>query len=79
MDHHHAQPGAREVSRVVVSGEGALISGLDSHLGELLGLPAQLARPAERLAYNRSNVSDEQLRAMEPVLTVALGLAMEEA
>jgi len=79
VDHHHAQPGAREVSRVVVSGEGALISGLDSHLGELLGLPAQLARPAERLAYNRSNVSDEQLRAMEPVLTVALGLAMEEA
>ena len=79
VDHHHAQPGAREVSRVVLSGEGALISGLDSHLGELLGLPAELARPAERLASNKSNVSDEQLRAMEPVLAVALGLAMEEA
>ena len=79
VDHHHAQPGAREVSRVVLSGEGALISGLDSHLGELLGLPAELARPTERLASNRSNVSDEQLRAMEPVLAVALGLAMEEA
>lgn len=79
VDHHHAQPGAREVSRVVLSGEGALISGLHSHLGELLGLPTELARPAERLASNRSNVSDEQLRAMEPVLAVALGLAMEEA
>lgn len=79
VDHHHAQPGAREVSRVVLSGEGALISGLHSHLGDLLGLPTELARPAERLASNRSNVSDEQLRAMEPVLAVALGLAMEEA
>lgn len=79
VDHHHAQPGAREVSRVLLSGEGALISGLDSYLGELLGLPAELARPAERLASNRSNVSDEQLRAMEPVLAVAIGLAMEEA
>jgi type IV pilus assembly protein PilM len=79
VDHHHAQPGAREVSRVVLSGEGALIPGLDSYLGGLLGLPTDLARPVERLASNRSNVSDEQLRAMEPVLAVALGLAMEEA
>ncbi|QIN83036.1 hypothetical protein GBA63_10520 [Rubrobacter tropicus] len=79
VDHHHAQPGAREVSRVVISGEGALISGLDTFLGERLGLPAERARPAERLSANRSNVSDEQLSAMEPVLAVAMGLAMEEA
>jgi type IV pilus assembly protein PilM len=79
VDHHHAQPGAREVSRVVLSGEGALIPGLDSYLGGLLGLPTDLASPVQRLASNRSNVSDEQLRAMEPVLAVALGLAMEEA
>lgn len=79
VDHHHAQPGAREVSSVVISGEGALISGLDSFLGERLGLPAERARPVERLSANRSNVSDEQLGAMEPVLAVAIGLAMEEA
>ena len=79
VDHHHAQPGAREVSSVVVSGEGALISGLDSFLAERLGLPAERARPVERLSANRSNVSDEQLGAMEPVLAVAIGLAMEEA
>ena len=79
VDHHHAQPGAREVSRVVISGEGALVSGLDTFLGERLSLPAERARPAERLSANRSNVSDEQLSAMEPVLAVAIGLAMEEA
>jgi type IV pilus assembly protein PilM len=79
VEHHHAQAGAREVTRVVLSGEGALISGLHTYLGELLEVPTQRARPADRLAANRSNVSDEQLRAMEPVLAVAMGLAMEEA
>jgi type IV pilus assembly protein PilM len=79
IEYHHAQPRAREVSRLLLSGEGALIAGLASHMGELLGLPAENARPAEKLAANRSNVSDQQLRAMEPVLAIAFGLAMEEA
>jgi type IV pilus assembly protein PilM len=79
IEYHHAQPGAREVSRLLLSGEGALVAGLASHLGELLDLPAENARPAEKITANRSNVSDEQLRAMEPVLAIALGLAMEEA
>ena len=78
VDYHHAQPRAREVSRLLLSGEGALISGLAAHLGDLIGLPAENARPAGKLAANRSNISDEQLGAMEPVLAVALGLAMEE-
>jgi len=78
LEHHHSQPGAREVSRVLVSGEGALISGLDGYLGELLGIATGRGNPVERLSANRSNVSDEQLRAMEPVLAVAFGLALED-
>lgn len=77
VDYHHSQVGAREVSRVIVSGEGALIPGLESYLGELLGLEARRGNPAAKVAANRSNVSDEQLRVMEPVLAVAFGLAME--
>ena len=78
LEHHHSQPGTREVSRVLVSGEGALISGLDGYLGELLGIATGRGNPVERLSANRSNVSDEQLRAMEPVLAVAFGLALED-
>mgnify|MGYP001191607863 CR=1 FL=1 len=77
-EYHQAQPGSREVSLVVLSGEAGLIPGLASHLSELLGLPVEPARPLAGVLRNRSNVSDEQLRAMEPVLAVALGLAMEE-
>ena len=78
IEYHHSQPDAREVSRVFVSGEGALISGFDAYFGELLGLPTQRGNPVAKLAANRSNVSDAQLGAMEPVLAVAFGLAMED-
>ncbi len=78
VEHHGSEPGAREVSRVLVSGEGALVPGLWAYLGELLGVATGPGSPTEKLAANRSNVSDEQLGAMEPVLAVAIGLAMEE-
>lgn len=79
IEYHYSQPGAQDVSRVFVSGEGALVSGLESYMGELLGVPTHRANPLQKLAANRSNVSDEQLRVMEPVLAVALGLAIEDA
>jgi type IV pilus assembly protein PilM len=63
---------------VVVSGEGALVAGFDAYLGELLGVRTHRGNPVGKLAANRSNVSDEQLGAMEPVLAVAFGLAIED-
>jgi type IV pilus assembly protein PilM len=78
IEHHRSQESAREVSRVLISGEAALIPGLDRYLGELLSVPTGRGNPVEKLSANRSNVSDDQLRAMEPVLAVAFGLAMED-
>jgi type IV pilus assembly protein PilM len=78
IEYHHSQVGSREVTQVLISGEGALIAGLDVYLGELLGVATHRGNPAAKLAANRSNVSDEQLGAMEPVLAVAFGLVMED-
>ncbi len=78
IEHHRSQEAAREVSRVLLSGEAALIPNLDGYLGELLDVPTSRGHPVEKLSGNRSNISDDQLRAMEPVLAVAFGLAMEE-
>jgi type IV pilus assembly protein PilM len=78
IEHHRSQEAAREVSRVLLSGEAALIPNLDGYLGELLDVPTERGNPIEKLSANRSNVSEDQLRAMEPVLAVAFGLAMEE-
>jgi type IV pilus assembly protein PilM len=78
IEYHHSQPGTSEVSQAFVSGEGALIPGLDAYMRELLGVSTHRANPVAKLGSNKSNVSDEQLAAMEPVLAVALGLAMED-
>ena len=79
IEYHYSQPGAREVTRVFVSGEGALINGFDAYLGDILGLDTRRGTLLEKLTANKSNVPDEQLRVMEPVLAVSLGLALEEA
>jgi type IV pilus assembly protein PilM len=78
IEYHHSQPESRGVSQVLVSGEGALVAGFEVYLGELLGVPTHRGNPVAKLAANRSNVSDGQLGAMEPVLAVAFGLAMED-
>jgi type IV pilus assembly protein PilM len=78
IEHHRSQEAASEVSRVLLSGEAALIPGLDRYLGELLNVATGRGNSVEKLSANRSNVSDDQLRAMEPVLAVAFGLAMED-
>ncbi|MGH3146063.1 MAG: type IV pilus assembly protein PilM, partial [Rubrobacter sp.] len=79
IEHHRSQDAARDVSKVLISGEAALIPGLDGYLGGLLDVPTNRGNPVEKISANRSNIEDEQLRAMEPVLAVAFGLAMEEA
>ena len=78
IEHHRSQEAARDVSRVLISGEAALIPGLDVYLGDLLGVPTGRGKPIDKLSANRSNIEDAQLRAMEPVLAVAFGLAMED-
>lgn len=78
IEYHISQPGSREVTQVIVSGEGALVRGIDAYLGDLLGVTTRRATPLQKLAGNKSNVPDEQLRVMEPVLAVAMGLALEE-
>jgi len=78
IEYHIAQPGSREVTQVILSGEGALVGGIDAYLGDLLGVATRRAAPLQKLAGNKSNVPDQQLRVMEPVLAVAMGLALEE-
>jgi len=78
--HYSSQPDvAAEVGHVFVTGEGALVRGMDEFLAGILGVETQRGTPLRKLAGNKSNVPDDQLRLMEPVLAVALGLALEEA
>ncbi|WP_273845757.1 type IV pilus assembly protein PilM [Rubrobacter calidifluminis] len=78
IEYHYSYSGAREVSEMFVSGEGAVVPGIAEYMGDVLGIASRKGRPLRRFAANESNVSDEQLEVMEPVLAVAAGLALEE-
>src|SRR5919199_4013179 len=45
IEYHYSQPGSKEVTQAFVSGEGALVSGIDAYLGELLGVETQRGTP----------------------------------
>ena len=54
VEYHYSQPDAREVSQAFISGEGALVAGMEGYLGELIGVPTERCAPLSRLAGNHS-------------------------
>lgn len=76
LDYYQAQSGSPSVSRVLLSGGGALLEGLPDRLGTALRLPVEIGRPLDRLPVKGSKYSREDLERVEPLLTTAIGLAL---
>jgi type IV pilus assembly protein PilM len=75
LDFYLAQtPGAR-IQRVVVSGGGSKLAGLLDLLRERLSTNVERGRPFEKVNA-RLNLPEEELTEAEPVLAVAVGLAL---
>ena len=64
------------LSGVIITGGGALIPGLLEGLEALLGFPASILSPFEKLEYDRKKFSEEQLNMISFRGGVAMGLAM---
>lgn len=76
LDHYsHSSEGNQRVARIVLSGDGALLRGLDLHVSQEIGLPVGMLDISPRL----DPASFEELGAHYPRFATALGLAMEEA
>ena len=60
FDYYQAQEAAVPVGQLILSGRGALVRNLDSHLAELLGMPVALANPLAHIAENSSDVPDAE-------------------
>ena len=76
LNYYAAQPGAPRIDRVVLSGGGSLLRGLDERLSTATRLPVELARPMSVLRMGKTGLTDEQLAFVEPVITVPVGLAL---
>ena len=76
LDYYLAQPDSARLSRVVLSGGGGLLQGLDQRLSHAVRIPVHAAAPLSRLEIGRTRLSPEQLSYVEPLASVPVGLAL---
>jgi type IV pilus assembly protein PilM len=76
LDYYMAQPGAVRIDRVVLSGGGSRLSGLQDRLATATRLPVQAARPLSALKLGKTGLTPDQLAYVEPMVAVPVGLAM---
>jgi type IV pilus assembly protein PilM len=76
LDYYQAQTGAGRISRVVLSGGGALLAGLPERLAGVLRVPVERAKPFDRLPATKTEFGPEELEQVGPLLTTAIGLGL---
>jgi type IV pilus assembly protein PilM len=76
IDYYLAQPQAARLGRIVLSGGGGRLTGLDGWLSTATRLPVEQAEPLSSLRLGRLGLSAEQLELVRPLAVVPVGLAM---
>ncbi len=76
LDYYLAQPQAVRLRRVVVSGGGAQLGGLVQRLGQATRMTVEAGQPLANFKLGKLGLSPEQLRYVEPLVAVPVGLAM---
>jgi type IV pilus assembly protein PilM len=76
LDYFLAQPGAAQLTRIVLSGGGARLDGLGQRLATATRLPVVPGAATSHLQIGNTGLSPEQLSYVEPQTAVSVGLAM---
>ncbi|HVF19315.1 MAG TPA: type IV pilus assembly protein PilM [Mycobacteriales bacterium] len=76
LDYYLAQPQAVRLRRVVLSGGGAQLGGLVQRLGQATRMSVEAGQPLANFKLGKLGLSPEQLRFVEPLVAVPVGLAM---
>ncbi len=79
LEYFATSSGTGPVSRIVLSGGGSQLAGLAARITATTGLPVQLGNPMTGLLMGRTGLSDQQLRVVQPLSAVPVGLAMAVA
>lgn len=75
FDEYRALPDAQRITRVVITGGGSLLAGLDARLTEALGLPVVTGRPRLGLDVADIGFPPEEYVRLDPYLATPLGIA----
>lgn len=76
LDYYQAQTGASRLSGLVLSGGGALLTGLADRLAEVVRLPVEVGNPFARLQAKETVYGPDELAQVGPTLVTAVGLAL---
>ncbi len=76
LDYYSATSTNGEVTRVVLSGGGARLHGFPERLAERLRVPVDVGSTLSGVSVGRTGLSPAQLRFVDPVSAVPVGLAL---
>jgi type IV pilus assembly protein PilM len=79
IDYYLAQPNVERLGRVVLSGGGGRLTGLDAWLSAATRLPVERAEPLSGFRVGRVGLSPDQLEQVRALTAVPVGLAMGAA
>ena len=78
IDYYHTQEHDGTVGKLIVTGDGSLTANIDAFLTQALHLPVEIGNPLAEVGENKSKLSEAELEAMAPRLTIAIGLALDD-
>lgn len=76
LDYYLASAGSGRLSRILLSGGGAQLRGLDRRLAAATRLSVEYGSPLGSMKIGRTGLSPQQLQYVEPLASVPVGLAM---
>jgi type IV pilus assembly protein PilM len=70
--------GAENISKILLSGGGALIPGLAADLGHRLGIETEIINPFKKIQLNSKILKPESAEGIGPIAAVGVGLALRK-
>lgn len=78
LDYYMSQEQSVPISRLYISGGGAMLKNLDTQLSQQFPYKVEVGNPLLRISENKTDLTDEELSALAPRLTISIGLALED-
>jgi type IV pilus assembly protein PilM len=79
LDYYLASSTSAPISRLVLTGGGARLTGLAQRLQTTTRIPVEIGTPLRSLNVGRTGLSPEQITFVEPLVAVPVGLALGAA
>src|SRR5262245_18957667 len=76
FDYFASTPESERIGKIVLSGGGATLAGIEDFLASSWGVPVELAQPFGAIDCNSARLSDAELHEIGPSLAVAVGLGL---